>query len=175
MSAEKSNVVEESFHQLKSLLQELRVPLSASKLTPPTTNMVCLGIQIDSEKETLAIPFEKISQIIQKCRETLKMRNISKKGLQSLLGLLLFLHKAVKPARIFVNRLLQTLRENFQKKFIQVDENMKKDLRWFLRFCQSYNGKTKYVHPPLSVYEKVALDACLTGLGGVYNDNYVQL
>ena len=166
--AEVPKYIHKNYSHSIDLLKDLGVPISPSKLCPPSTKMVCLGIHIDSVLQTLSIPQGKIGSIINKCQQVLSFKNISKRALQSLVGLLLFLHKAIRPARFFVNRLLDSLRTNFDKTFIKVTEEMKKDLRWFTQLCRQYNGCTKYVHVPLQQHEKVALDACLTGFGGVY-------
>ena len=149
----------------------MNISISESKLPPPpTTNMVCLGIEIDSVNQTLSIPKEKIQQILENCQAVLKKPSISKKGLQSLIGSLMFIHKAVKPARVFVNRLIQCLRECVDCKAIQITEDFVKDIHWFLQFLEKYNGVSKYVHPPVNEMEEIALDACLTGFGAVYGE-----
>ena len=109
LSGELPENAECSFHSLATLLSDLNFPISVGKLTPLSTNMVCLGIEIDSTKQTLAIPNEKMNQNLNECRSVLTKKVISKKNLLSLIGLSMFVHKAVKPARIFVNRPLQAL------------------------------------------------------------------
>ena len=52
-----------------------------------------------------------MNQILNECRLVLTKKDISKKNLQSLIGLLMFVHNAVKPASIFVNRLLLAIRQ----------------------------------------------------------------
>ena len=79
MSGELPENAERSCHSLVTLLSDLSVPISRGKLTPPTTKMVCLGIEIDSVKQTLAIPSEKIHNILNECRFVLSKNVISKK------------------------------------------------------------------------------------------------
>ena len=81
---------------------------------------------------------------------------VTKNELQSLLGLLLYITKCVKVARLFLNQMLQLLRD--------------KDFKWFRVFLTSYNGVTFYHQPPLR--KSIYLDASLEGIGGCY-DNYV--
>ena len=69
-----------------------------------------------------------------------------------------------------MNRLLDALRSNFDKKFLKVTTEMKKDLCWFIKLCKKYNGVSHYVHRPLHDEHQLALDACLTGFGGVFGD-----
>ena len=48
-----------SYSTLMALLQELGLEISQSKLVPPTTNAVCLGIEINNSSRTLKIPDDK--------------------------------------------------------------------------------------------------------------------
>ena len=52
-----------SYNTLIALLQELGLEISQSKLVPPTSTAVCLGIQIDNSSRTLKIPAEKLLDI----------------------------------------------------------------------------------------------------------------
>ena len=82
-------------------------------------------------------------------------------------GLLMFVYKAVKPARIFVNRLLQALRQ-CEGHSIRVTDDIVRDLQWFVTLLEEYNGVSKYIHPKLNDLEVIALDACLIGIGAVF-------
>ena len=130
--------------------------------------MVCLGIEVDTCQQTLRIPAEKLHLIIDKCNAILKKKSISKRTLQSVLGSLMFAHKAVKPTRVFTNRLLSELRNAKDNQLITVSDDIKRDLKWFIEFASQYNGLCKYVHDPVSVTQMIAIDACLKGLGGVF-------
>ena len=66
--------------------------------------------------------------------------------------------------------MLDLLRSNYDQEKIQITQEFKQDLRWFSKFLQSYNGVSIYDHPPAN--HTVELDACLTGLGGRW-DNFV--
>ena len=104
--------IHNSFQFLSKLLQELGLDISHKKLVPPHTSVTCLGIQIDTVHRTLSIPQKKLQDIISLCKSWLTKIYCSKKSLQSLLGSLLYISKCVKPARIFLNRMLALLRAN---------------------------------------------------------------
>ena len=72
----------------KQLLQE---PTSSKKLVPPATQVTCLGILIDTIKETISISPEKLEQINQAVSQWLSKDVASKHQLQSILGLLLYI------------------------------------------------------------------------------------
>ena len=99
-----------SFASLFSLMKELGLTISDSKLVPPSTKVVCLGVLIDTEKGTVSIPPDKLRQVNDTVRHWMTKDTCTKRQLQSLLGLLLYVHKCVKPARAFLNRMLALLR-----------------------------------------------------------------
>ena len=160
---------QQSFDTMFNLLRDLNIPISESKLTPLTTKIVCLGIHVDSESATMSVPVEKLEEIPQACQSFVKLKNFTKKQLQSILGSLLFIHKVVKPARYFLNRLLDTLRTMKQDK-APMTEAISKDINWFLTFVTSFNGTATYMHENLYCSEVIELDACLSGMGSRFND-----
>ena len=99
-----------SYNVLTELMGELGLTISEKKLVPPSMQVTCLGVLIDTVKGTLSIRPEKLQDITQAVRHWLGKDVASKRQLQSILGLLLYVHKCVKPARIFVNRMLDLLR-----------------------------------------------------------------
>ena len=52
-----------SFDLLYDLLQKLGLTVSQKKLVPPTTSVVCLGVEINTLTGTVSIPAEKLRQI----------------------------------------------------------------------------------------------------------------
>ena len=85
-----------SFASLFDLMKELGLTISDKKLVPPSMQVVCLGVLIDTEKGTVSIPPEKLRQINDMVTEWLIKKTCTKRQLQSLLGLLLYIHKCVK-------------------------------------------------------------------------------
>ena len=57
---------------------------------PPSTSCVCLGLLIDTVKETISVPEKKISDILDRCTWALSQKFLSKNNLQSLIGSLMF-------------------------------------------------------------------------------------
>ena len=163
----------DAFDCLYTVLNALGLSISKKKLVRPGTQAICLGVLIDSEKGTISIPEEKMRQIIDLVNSWGVKKSCTKRQLQSLLGHLLYLHKCVKPARYFVNRMLDLLRSNYNEQTIKITADFQRDLRWFQKFLQAYNGVSIYDHV-LSV-ETLELDACLTGLGARWADFVYQL
>ena len=109
LGAEVELKAQESVDNLYTLSQYLNIPFSESKLTLPTTHIVHLVIQADSEKLLYQIPVAKLEEILQACVTFVKLCGFSKKQFQGILGSLMFIHKIVKPARYFVSRQLHTI------------------------------------------------------------------
>ena len=126
-------VAKEGFSYMTNLLEELNFPISTSKLVSPSEEATCLGIIINARKQTLSIPQGKLQEIITKCTDIMDKKSVTRRQFQSVLGSLMFIHKCVKSARIFTNRLLDSLRKS-SSSFIHITEDIRKDLRWFLYF-----------------------------------------
>ena len=105
----------DAYDALYVVLQKLGLTISAKKLVPPGTKAVCLGVAFDTEKGEISIPEEKMAKIVEMVEEWQAKKSCSRRQLQSLLGHLLYLHKCVKPARFFVNRMLDLLRSDYDK------------------------------------------------------------
>ena len=97
-----------SFDFLYELLGRLGLTISSKKLVPPSTKVTCLGIEIDTLAGSVSIPEEKLQKISEMVHEWTGKKQCTKRQLQSLLGNLLYIHKCVKPARIFLNRMFKS-------------------------------------------------------------------
>ena len=128
----------------------LGISISEKKLVAPSTRVTCLGVLIDTENAAVSIPNEKLAQILEK--------------------VLLYVHKCVRPARVFLNRMLELLRSTHAYAKIHLNADFHHDLAWFVKFLSLYNGVLLYDHKPISC--RLELEACLTGLGGRY-ENWV--
>ena len=147
------SVTWKSYDALTHLMRQLGLTISEKKLVPPSTQVMCLGVLIDTVKGTIAIPPEKLEQINEAVSHWLTKDVASRRQLQSILGLLLYVHKCVKPARIFLNRMLELLRASHGSQKILLTPDFKRDLRWFDKFLCKYNG--------ISIYDHKKVDATL--------------
>ena len=155
-----------SFDMLRDVMRDLGLTISKSKLVHPSTRAVCLGIQVDTVTGTVSIPEEKLCDIHLLIDAYANKAYCTKRELQSLLGSLLYVHKCIKPARCFLNRMLDVLRHASNLAKITLTEAFRRDVRWFQKFLPRYNGVSFYAHK--KVDHTLALDACLTGLGAVW-------
>ena len=125
--------------------------------------VMCLGVMIDTVMGNLSIPPEKLEQINVTVRQWLSRSVVSKRQLLSILGLLLYVHKCIKPARIFINRMLELLRSPHATQRITLTADFKCDLQWFATFLPRYNAISMYDYRAIDM--TLELDACLTGFG----------
>ena len=93
------------FNDLHALLIRLGLPINQQKLSPPSKTLTCLGVHIDTPKASLSIDQDKLTSIHKECFHIVDKKYLSRKNFQSLLGKLIYLHKCVVPARIFINRI----------------------------------------------------------------------
>ena len=153
------------FDRLGCLLEELGLEVSHHKTITPSTQVICLGILVDTTNFTLSIPDKKLSEIRSIIALWKDKTYCSKTQLQSLLGSLLYISKCVRYSRCFLNRILHTLRCHSDKKSIPLDEEFHKDIAWFSKFMVNFNGTTFFDKPDIQF--ETFLDASLTGIGGV--------
>ena len=104
------SVVHESYVTLLKLMSKLGLSVSEKKMVIPSTQAMFLGILIDSQNGTISIPPEKLKQVNTMVHQWLTKNVVTKCQLHSLLGSLLYAHKCVKPAQVFLNRMLDLLR-----------------------------------------------------------------
>ena len=131
----------EKFDLMCKTMTDLGLPLNRDKVEPPDVHMVIMGISVINK--TIAIPSGKMGEIMGAVEDFDKKTFMTKRELQSLLGCLFYVSKVVQPARGFLNRMLQTLRQ-MQGYRQKIDIEFKKDLRWFKLFLTSFNGCTSF-------------------------------
>lgn len=148
---------------VQKLLADLGLPEAIDKVQHPDTSVTWLGVNIDSVAMTLSIPQQKLREVQIAVKNALKCKAITKKHLQSLLGRLLHVAKCIKPARLFVSRLLEALR-NAKGRYIRVNQDMKRDLLWFREFCHAWNGNSLVQTSTPS--RCISVDASGSGIGG---------
>ena len=90
----------------------------------------------------------------------------TRRGLQKLVGHLMYLHKCIHPARLFVNRVLQALHNAPLQGRTSLTAAFFKDIAWFRKFMASFNGRAKFTDfgkPSVQLH----VDACLEGIAAI--------
>ena len=103
--------------------------------------MVCLGILVNTKDFTLRVPESRLRELSDELHLWLSRVRFTVKELQSLLGELSFVTACVHASRIFLSRLLNTLRSfpsNAKSQLVTLE--MRHDLAWWQTFLPLYNG-----------------------------------
>ena len=105
------------------------------------TQIVFLGLLIDSVRQMVFIPQEKIDAAVAMIQDMLNLRSkkTTVKNLQKLCGTLNFFSRCIIPARAFTRRLYaKTTSSKLKSHYrIRVDSEMRLDLELWLRFLSS--------------------------------------
>jgi len=167
------NTATTAFTRLRDVITELGLKEAPDKLCPPSTRMEFIGITFDTVAGTISIPQDKVLEILCLVRDWLGRTSATKHQLQSLLGKLHHIAKCVKPARLFVARMLDTLRSAPDRGRILLDDDFRCDVQWFANFLPSYNGRSLMEYAGIDTTDiTLEVDACLTGIGGIYKDEF---
>ena len=161
---------QKAFDTLKALVDNLGLPINPKKLVPPAKKVICMGILVDVEDNILKIPDEKMAEIKSLCKQWTQKITATKRQLQSLLGKLLYIHRCVRPSRLFLNRMLALLRSSHNDHHIRLTDTFKRDIAWFNVFLDRFNGKTM-IHNQGSPQVHAFVDASLSGVGAIWEDN----
>ena len=144
----------QAFQNLKDLLHELGLQTSPDKDCPPSTNMVCLGVEVDSEHFTLSVTAARVQDLLTELAFWSSREFYTLKQLKSLLAKLsfvaacvkpgrIFMSRAtcIKPGRIFMSRLLNNLRAFHASTHakLRVSADMQADIDWWLAFLPLFN------------------------------------
>ncbi len=117
------------------------MPISEEKTVRPTTVLVFLGLEIDSIAMQVRIPIEKVNEIVQLIHTFLSKKSVTLREMQSLLGSLNFMCRAIVPGRPFCRRLIDvTCGIKCPHYHIRISSGVRKDLTTWLQFFQSFNG-----------------------------------
>ena len=126
---------------LLSVFSNLQVPLELSKLEGPATCLPFLGIQVDMSLLQLRLPDEKLTRLKAELAKCVHHHSVSKRELQSLVGLLQFVTKVIRPGRPFLQRLyaMQNIGTHSDY-FIRLNQPARADVIWWHVFASKWNG-----------------------------------
>ena len=138
-------------HRFLQLCKLVGCPIAKEKTKWGMMRIIFLGILLDGEQYTLAIPEDKRRKAINLINYTLSRKTVTVKELQCLTGTLNFLCRVIFAGRTFLRRLYDKTitKEGFQLKqfhHIRVDCEMKKDCSMWLFFLQ--NGSNSVLYRP---------------------------
>jgi len=105
---------------------------SPCKACPPSTRVTCLGVLFDTINFTTYVtPHRLLEQQTELLLKWLTKKSVPKTELQSLIGKLAFVSKCVRPGRLFLTHILDTLhslRCNHHR--VTLSAEFQKDIHW---------------------------------------------
>lgn len=117
---------------------------------------------------TMEIDAARLIQILQMLSKWQDKKEATKKEVESLVGLLNFVAKCVRPSRIFMQRMYDFIRDMPAKGKVKIPDEFALDLQWWHTYLPTYNGVS--LIPELTfkpVDSVIVTDACLQGCGGL--------
>ena len=136
------------------ICKEINFPVALEKTVWGTTILTFLGLLIDTERQVICIPYEKVEKALQQIEIflTKKNKSVTVLQVQKLCGLLNVLCKCVIPGRVFTMRLYAMTAGKTLKQYhhVRESEENRMDLQvWqkFLKhpevFCRPFLDVTK--------------------------------
>ena len=120
--------------------------MAPEKTVGPSFVLSFAGIELDTQNMEARLPSNKLT----KCRDSFKhfvcRKKITLRELQSLIGLLNFTCSVIVPGQTFLRRLINlTVGVKRPRYFIRLNRETKSDLKLWLTFLESYNGRSFFL------------------------------
>ena len=167
------------------ICEKIRFPVSPEKTVWATTSITFLGMLLDTVRQIVCIPEDKISKAIEQINAILKSRKRKAKvvQIQKLCGLLNFLCRAIVPGCSFTMRLYQSLTGKLSKlqpyHHVKLPVDCIQDLRIWLQFlqtpdvfCRPFIDFTSHVDATQLCWFTGAAKAIGKGYGGHYKSHW---
>ena len=153
-----------SFNTMGTLLSELGLTEAIDKAVSPCQVLTYLGIEFDTIALEMRINDDKCQELRFELEKWSKKTVATKSDLQSILGKLLWVSRAIKFSRCFVLRIIAELKKlKFQTQKITLSPEIRKDFLWWEKFMMVFNGVHLLVPNIPSV--QISGDACPMGYG----------
>ena len=133
-----------NLQQMKQVCEEAGMLTEPEKEDSPATELVFLGMELDSVNLEIRLLLDRLRQTL---REVRGMKACRKRQLLSLVGILSHACKAVRAGRSFVRRLIDLSTTVKQlDRFVRLNREARADLEWWFQFGQEWNGTAMMWH-----------------------------
>ena len=130
-----------NLQKLKLVCEDLGVPLAAEKQAGPSTCIEFLGIIIDTVKQELRLPRDKLDRLLTAVQQWQARKSCTKRELESLIGTLHHACTVVCPGRSFLRQAITLL--SLAKRphhHIRLNVSFRSDMAWWQAFATQWNG-----------------------------------
>ena len=161
------------FDEFGALTTKLGLKLAPDKTSTPATKLEWLGFTFDSNQLSISVPQEKLDDLLQETQVWFQRRFATKQQIQSLAGKLNHISLCVRPARRFMSRILEALRDIGDAARIQITQEFRLDVNWFCEYARLSNHRI-LLEPKLP-FLNLECDACPQGGGGFSDTSFYQV
>ena len=138
----------ETYDRLRAICREIGVPLVEKKCCAPARRMELLGVVLDTQTMTIALPENKMTALHQAVKDVAGKRKCTQRELLSVVGRLVHASKCVPPGRAFTRRLLDAAHSvSGLGHRVRITAEVRADLRWWETFLPLWNGAFPLVPP----------------------------
>jgi hypothetical protein len=130
-----------AYNRSLHLFAELGLDLNPKKCTSPTTTITWIGVTYNTLDMTMKIPTRVIQETKAMVEQWLHKAKATRHELQCLLGKLFHAGKCCPSARIFVGRMLVTLRDTPPTGSSNLSIEFRANLTWWKDMLPTYNGR----------------------------------
>ena len=121
--------------------EHLGFTTNPAKTVLPTTNLILLGIELDSLAQEARINQTRLAEVLHMLDKWSSRKHCTKRQLQSLIGKLHFISSVCRPGRTFVRRMIDLLsKASHPSNRIRLTVAFRKDIHWWQTFLTSWNG-----------------------------------
>ena len=159
-----------SFMHFLSICEDLGVRLKTSKMAPPATEGLFLGVHCSLPDMSISLGADRIIELSGRLRALLAESTVTIGELMSVVGVLVFCSVVIPAARCFYRRLLDALKADGarQRRYLRLPwtPGMREDVSTWMAVLDRYNGRpvSRGVSDPIFRHAGYS-DASFSGFG----------
>ena len=162
------------------MCDQLGVPLAAHKKEDPTTCLMFLGIEIDTEACELRQPQDKLDRLGNLLSQWSKKKACTTRDLQFLVGHLNHVCKVVRPGQSFLRRIIDLLQVSLARRHrasaVRLNLGFRSDMAWWTEFVCTWNGTAFLTTGDLAPTAEFTSDASGSwGCGAWHGHQWLQI
>ena len=162
----------------QDMCKEVGVPLAPEKTEGPTTCLTFLGLQLDSVRQLVQVPQVKVGALLCLLQKAKSVQCMSLSDIQSLIGSLNFVCRAITPGRAFLRRLIDlTVGVTDRHEKIRIGTGAKRDIDMWIAFLTDFNGRAMFLDASWvtnSTFELYTDAARTIGFGCYFQGHWTQ-
>lgn len=160
-------ICESMLNNFIELCDIIGLPIKHSKTVQPATTIEAHGVLVDSVKQEVRLPEDKLQECKQMLITFSQLKKCRLQDLQVLLGKLNFACKAIRPGRTFLRRLYNLASGNLKPHHhIRITAEARADIAMWLVFIKQYNGTSMFINQTWLTSDTIRLYSDAAGAHG---------